>query len=230
MRSGARGQVLDERRDESAHELHPDLALLLSTSGLDRVAEARPPLARQPDGQRRRRSPTYLGIRDDRPRRPPRCRCTTATGCRSCNSHLLARRQPACSPTCRSSTPCFWDAVRATPARRRSPACPTRSTCSTASASPTWTCRRLRYVTQAGGRLAPDRVARYAELGQRARLGPVRDVRPDRGDRPDGLPAAGPRARRDPQAIGVADPGRRVPADAVDGRATRRARLLRSRT
>ena len=53
----------------------------------------------------------------------------------------------------------------------------------------------LRYVTQAGGRLAPDRVARYAGPGPRRRLGAVRHVRPDRGDGPDGVPAAGPRRR-----------------------------------
>ena len=80
-------------------------------------------------------------------------------------------------------------ALPATPARRRSPACPTPSTCSTTPASPTRDLPSLRYVTQAGGRLAPDRVRAYAELGQRAGLGLRGDVRPDRGHRPDGLPA-----------------------------------------
>ena len=38
--------------------------------------------------------------------------------------------------------------------------------------------------------------SRYAELGRERGLGPVRDVRPDRGHRPDGLPAARPGAAR----------------------------------
>ena len=54
----------------------------------------------------------------------------------------------------------------------------------------------LRYVTQAGGRLAPERVRALRRARPAARLGPVRDVRPDRGHRPDGLPAARPRAPR----------------------------------
>ena len=53
----------------------------------------------------------------------------------------------------------------------------------------------LRYVTQAGGRLAPDRVHHFAELG-RARVGSFRHVRRNRGHRPNGLPATRSRARQ----------------------------------
>ena len=77
------------------------------------------------------------------------------------------------------------------PAGPASPGCRTRSRCSTGSASPTCELPDLRYVTQAGGRLAPEQVRHYAELGQRHGLGPLRHVRPDRGDGTDGLPAAG---------------------------------------
>ncbi len=86
---------------------------------------------------------------------------------------------------------CFWDLARVHWRHRASPACRTRSTSSTRATSPTATCRSLRYVTQAGGRMAPEQVTRYAELGRRQGLGAVRDVRADRGHRPDRLPAAG---------------------------------------
>ena len=65
----------------------------------------------------------------------------------------------------------------------------------------------LRYVTQAGGRLAPERVRDVRRARARARLGPGRDVRPDRGDRPDGLAAARTSPTTRPGAIGVPIPG-----------------------
>ena len=51
----------------------------------------------------------------------------------------------------------------------------------------------LRYVTQAGGRMPPERVRRFAELGASTGLGLVRDVRGDRGYRANGLSATGTR-------------------------------------
>ena len=45
----------------------------------------------------------------------------------------------------------------------------------------------LRYVTQAGGRMPPERVQLFAELGRAAGLGLVRDVRGDGSHRPNGL-------------------------------------------
>ncbi len=95
--------VVEECRRGSAHDLHPDLALLLSTSGSTGSPEAGAALARQPAEQRHgdRRLP-----RPARPRtgRPSPCRCTTATGCRCCTA--TSPWAPASwSGPARSSTP-----------------------------------------------------------------------------------------------------------------------------
>ena len=140
----------------TAHDLHPDLALLLSTSG----STGSPKLVRlshaQPAGQRRgHRRRTSASGPTTAPR--PRCRCTTATACPCCNSHLL-RGAGVVLTDLSVVDPCFWELFRrrgrdvlrrravhlrpARPGRLRRPA----------------TCRTLRYVTQAGGRLAPERV------------------------------------------------------------------------
>ena len=74
----------------------------------------------------------------------------------------------------------------------------------------------LRYVTQAGGRLAPDQVRRFAALGSQHGLGPVRHVRGDRGDRPNGLSANRTRLRQ-PELHRHAHPRWRIPHRA-DGR------------
>ena len=74
----------------------------------------------------------------------------------------------------------------------------------------------LRYVTQAGGRLAPERVRRFAELGQRQGLGAVRDVRRDGGDRPNGLSATGTRDLPSEHSIGRPIPGGSFTIEPVD--------------
>ena len=84
---------------------------------------------------------------------------------------------------------CFWDLFTRSGATS-SPACRTPSTCWPPAASRPATSRRLRQVTQAGGRLDPDAVRRWSRFGREPRLGPRRDVRRDRGDRADGVPPA----------------------------------------
>lgn len=160
----AGGLVFEERRAASAHTPHPDLALLLSTSG----STGSPKLVRlsldnlQANAEAIAR---YLDIR-------PTDRAATTLPMHYCyglsviNSHLL--RGAGLILTDLSVTDsCFWDLFRA----QRG----------TAFAGVPYTfdlldrvgferlrLPDLRYVTQAGGRLAPDRVRRYAALGRRA--------------------------------------------------------------
>src|SRR5215213_7430035 len=78
IRAGRDGGEVYERRVGSAHELHPELALLLSTSG----STGSPKLVRLSASNLQANATAiadYLGIRpDDRARRP--YRCSTATG------------------------------------------------------------------------------------------------------------------------------------------------------
>ncbi|MFE2561246.1 AMP-binding protein [Streptomyces sp. NPDC059352] len=154
---------IEERRPASAHALHPDLALLLSTSG----STGSPKLVRlsyenlQANAQS---IATYLGIRDTD-------RAATTLPMHYCyglsviHSHLL-RGAGLVLTGLSVADACFWDLFR--------------TAGGTALAGVPYTfdlldrvgfadmeLPRLRYVTQAGGRLAPERVAHYAELGQR---------------------------------------------------------------
>ena len=154
---------ITSRRDGSAHELHPDLALLLSTSG----STGSPKLVRLSHDNVQANAEaiaTYLDIR-------PADRAATTLPPHYCyglsviNTHLL--RGAALILTELSVVdPCFWELFRA------------RGGTSFAGVPHTFDLLdrsgfadldlpHLRYVTQAGGRLAPERVVRYAELGQR---------------------------------------------------------------
>ncbi|WP_432953571.1 AMP-binding protein [Micromonospora haikouensis] len=155
--------TVDERRPVSRHELHPELALLLSTSG----STGSPKLVRLSRANLQANAEAiagYLGIRDTD-------RAATTLPLHYCyglsvvNSHLL--RGAALILTDRSvADGSFWELFRA--AR------------GTALAGVPYTFElldrvgfaqmrlpHLRYVTQAGGRLDPERVTRYAKLGRR---------------------------------------------------------------
>ncbi|WP_115788493.1 AMP-binding protein [Arthrobacter silvisoli] len=155
--------ILQERRPGSRHELHPGLALLLSTSG----STGSPKLVRlsQDNVQANAESiAAYLRI-------GPEDRAATTLPMSYCyglsviNSHLL--RGAALALTELSVVdPCFWDLMR----RERV----------TSFAAVPYTFEllervgfeamdlpALRYVTQAGGRLAPEKVQHYAGLGRR---------------------------------------------------------------
>ncbi|MEU0395578.1 AMP-binding protein [Streptomyces sp. NPDC006208] len=154
---------LDERRAISAHTLHPDLALLLSTSG----STGSPKLVRLSHDNLQSNAESiarYLDIREDD-------RAATTLPLHYCyglsvvNSHLL--RGAALILTGLSvADSCFWDLFR-------------RSRGTTFAGVPytfdlldrvgfaTMRLPDLRYITQAGGRLAPERVTRFAELGRR---------------------------------------------------------------
>ncbi|MGW1888475.1 AMP-binding protein [Streptomyces sp. NPDC001970] len=155
--------VIEERRALSAHELHPELALLLSTSG----STGSPKLVRLSHDNLQSNAEsiaTYLGIRDTD-------RAATTLPMHYCyglsviHSHLL-RGAGLVLTGLSVADSCFWDLFRE--AR------------GTALAGVPYTfdlldrvgfadmdLPHLRYVTQAGGRLGPDRVAQYAALGAR---------------------------------------------------------------
>ncbi|MEV6329329.1 AMP-binding protein [Streptomyces sp. NPDC051909] len=154
---------IEERRPGSRHALHPDLALLLSTSG----STGSPKLVRLSYENLQANAEsiaTYLGIRDTD-------RAATTLPMHYCyglsviHSHLL-RGAGLVLTGLSVADACFWELFR--------------TAGGTALAGVPYTfdlldrvgfaemdLPRLRYVTQAGGRLAPERVARYAELGQR---------------------------------------------------------------
>ncbi|MEG3630738.1 AMP-binding protein [Streptomyces poriticola] len=165
VRPAAPGEpwVLDERRTGSTHDLHPDLALLLSTSG----STGSPKLVRLSYGNLQANAESiaaYLGIRETD-------RAATTLPMHYCyglsvlHSHLL-RGAGLILTGLSVADACFWELFRT--AR------------GTAFAGVPYTfdlldrvgfdamdLPHLRYVTQAGGRLAPETVTRYAELGER---------------------------------------------------------------
>lgn len=154
--------VLDVRRDETTHELHPDLALLVSTSG----STGSPKLVRLSAASIQANAEAiaqYLHLR------PSDTAATTLPlsycyGMSVVNSHLLVGASLALTDLS-VVDPCFWDLVR------------TEGVTSFAAVPYTFELLdrvgfehmdvpSLRYITQAGGRLAPERVRSYAELGR----------------------------------------------------------------
>lgn len=163
VRAGAAGAVVEERRDGSAHDLHPDLALLLSTSG----STGSPKLVRLSAENLQANAEAiaeYLDIR-------PTDRAATTLPMEYCyglsvlHSHLLRGAGVVLTDLSVVDT-CFWDLVR-------------EQRVSTFAGVPftfdlldrvgfdAMNLPHLRYVTQAGGRLDPERVRRYARLGRR---------------------------------------------------------------
>lgn len=160
----ANGQcVIEERRARTAHELHPDLALLLSTSG----STGSPKLVRLSHANLQANAEsiaTYLQITPD-DRAATTLPMSYCYGLSVINSHLL-RGAGLVLTGLSVVDPCFWELFR----RERA----------TAFAAVPYTFEllervgfahmelpSLRYITQAGGRLAPDAVRHYAELGRR---------------------------------------------------------------
>ncbi|WP_120521631.1 AMP-binding protein [Arthrobacter celericrescens] len=206
------GPVLQERRPGSRHELHPELALLLSTSG----STGSPKLVRlsQDNVQANAESiAAYLGIGPD-DRAATTLPMSYCYGLSVINSHLL--RGAALTLTELSVVdPCFWDLLR-------------REQVTSFAAVPytfellervgfgAMELPALRYVTQAGGRLAPEKVQHYAELGRRrgwelfVMYGQT-EATARMAYLPPGL------AAENPSSIGVPVPGGSFRIDPVDG-------------
>ena len=160
--SGGTEVAVEERRPGSAHDLHPELALLLSTSG----STGSPKLVRLSADNLASNAAAIgaaLGIR------PTDCAVTTLPlhycyGLSVLTSHLAAG---ACVALTSLSVvdPCFWDLVRSTPVSTLAGVPHTFDLLDrvgfAAMALPS-----LRYLTQAGGRMDPATVRRYAELGR----------------------------------------------------------------
>ncbi|MGA9748140.1 MAG: AMP-binding protein, partial [Nocardioides sp.] len=151
-----------ERRAGTRHDLHPDLALLLSTSG----STGSPKLVRLSADNLAANAASiasYLGIR------PSDVAATTLPlhycyGLSVLNSHLAVGATVLLTDLS-VVDPCFWDACR------------THHVTTFAGVPYTFDLLdrtdfaglelpSLRYLTQAGGRLAPDRIRGYAELGR----------------------------------------------------------------
>jgi acyl-CoA synthetase (AMP-forming)/AMP-acid ligase II/fucose 4-O-acetylase-like acetyltransferase len=156
--------ILDDRHPTSAHALHPDLALLLSTSG----STGSPKLVRLSHDNLQANAESiaaYLGI-DDTDRAATTLPMHYCYGLSVIHSHLL--RGAGLVLTERSvSDAVFWDEFRT--ARGTSLAgVPYTFDLLDRVGFEGMHLPHLRRVTQAGGRLAPDRVARYAEAGRRS--------------------------------------------------------------
>ena len=155
---------LDERHPSSAHTLHPDLALLLSTSG----STGSPKLVRLSHENLQANAESiasYLGI-SDTDRAATTLPMHYCYGLSVIHSHLL--RGAGLILTERSvSEAAFWEEFRA--ARGTSLAgVPYTFDLLDRIGFARMELPHLRRVTQAGGRLAPERVARYAESGRRS--------------------------------------------------------------
>lgn len=164
LRSDAAGDdvVLDERRVGTAHELHPDLALLLSTSG----STGAPKLVRLSRANLQANAEQVaaaLGVRPD-DRAATTLPFHYSYGLSVVHSHLL-RGATLVLTDLSVVDPCFWALAREAGV--------------TSFAGVPYTFElldrlgvermdlpSLRYVTQAGGRLAPDAVRRWAQVGR----------------------------------------------------------------
>lgn len=153
-----------ERRRETAHLLHPDLALLLSTSG----STGAPKLVRLSHQNLQANAESiaeYLGIR-------PGDRAATTLPMHYCyglsviNSHLLCGASLILTELSVVDE-CFWDLFRAHRATNFAGVPYTFDLLDTIGFD-RMRLPHLRYITQAGGRLAPERVRRYAQLGRKA--------------------------------------------------------------
>jgi len=202
---------LDERRDGSRHRLNPELALLLSTSG----STGSPKLVRLSRENVRSNAISiadYLAL-------TPQDRAATTLPMHYCyglsvvNSHLISGASllltersvvepefwnefDAAGATSFAGVPYTFDLLDSTGFARREQA-------------------SLRYVTQAGGRLAPDRVRGYARLGQKRGFDfVVMYGQTEATARMAYLPPA--LAEAQPESIGIPIPGGQFRVDKAD--------------
>ncbi|MHA7282016.1 AMP-binding protein [Arthrobacter sp. TMS2-4] len=163
LRTADGSLAVDERRPGTRHELHPELALLVSTSG----STGSPKLVRlsRTNLEENARSiAEYLGIGPD-DRAATTLPFSYCYGLSVVNSHL-ARGAGLVLTDLSVVDPCFWDLFRARSATSFA-AVPYSFDLLERVGFADMDLPSLRYVTQAGGRLAPEKVRRWAETGQR---------------------------------------------------------------
>ncbi|PZF80069.1 AMP-binding protein [Jiangella anatolica] len=157
------GGELDVRRPESAHDLHPELALLMPTSG----STGSPKLARLSHENLQANAESIvesLGIQDT-DRAVTTLPLHYVYGLSVVNTHLL--RGAAVVLTDHSvADACFWDLFKAEGGTTLAGVPHTFDLLDRVGFAG-MRLPRLRSVTQAGGRLSPAQVVRYAELGRR---------------------------------------------------------------
>lgn len=154
---------LDERWPGTRHELHPDLAVLLSTSGSTGSPKL-VRLSRQNLVENARSIAQYLDIGPD-DRAATTLPLSYCYGLSVVNSHLV-RGASLVLTDLSVVDPCFWDLVR----ERRATSfagVPYSFDLLERVGFADMELPSLRYVTQAGGRLAPEKVRAWAETGQR---------------------------------------------------------------
>ncbi|NYD57444.1 acyl-coenzyme A synthetase/AMP-(fatty) acid ligase/acyl carrier protein [Nocardioides marinisabuli] len=159
----ARGDVLDEQRDGTAHDLHPELAALLSTSG----STGSPRLVRLSAENLQANAESiaaYLPLRGD-DLAALSLSLHYCYGLSVLHTHLL-RGAGVLLGDASVVDPCFWAAAREHGATSLAGVPHTFELLDRVGLD-TVAPDSLRYLTQAGGAMAPDRVRSYAELGQR---------------------------------------------------------------
>lgn len=201
MGSGS-GWEPDARRPGSRHDLHPDLALMLSTSGSTGSAKL-VRLSRRNLQANAEAIGAYLGLTPD-DRAPTTLPMQYCYGLSVINSYLTAGAGLVLTDLSVVDR-CFWDLFRAAGATSLAGVPYTFELLDRVGfedmALPT-----LRYVTQAGGKLPPDQVRRYTAVGQRDGWEFfVMYGQTEATARMAYLPPA--LAAHHPQAIGVAIPG-----------------------
>ena len=207
---GDRLQV-DIRRETSAHELHPDLALLLTTSG----STGSPRLVRLSHENVTSNAAAIvdyldLGTTDRGVLNLPLHYCY---GLSVLNSHLTAGAGVVVTDLSVVDE-CFWMLMEQHGVTGLA-GVPHTFDLLDASGFAERELSRLRYVTQAGGKLAPERVTQYLQLGQRRGWDfMVMYGQTEATARMAYLPTD--LAERHPSAIGVAIPGGRLRLEPVD--------------
>jgi acyl-CoA synthetase (AMP-forming)/AMP-acid ligase II len=207
----ARGADLDVRTSGS-HDLHPDLALLLSTSG----STGSPKLVRLSADNLASNATsiaTYLGLGPDDV-------AVTSLPLQYCyglsvlNSHLAVGAAVALTEASVVDDE-FWQLCRAAGVTSLA-GVPHTFDLLDASGFHTRELGRLRRITQAGGRLAPEKIRRYAALGERRGFDlVVMYGATEATARMAWLPPH--LAQERPQCIGVPIPGGQLRVDAAPG-------------
>ena len=154
---------VEERRAGSRHRLHPELALLLSTSGSTGSAKL-VRLSRRNLAANAASIARYLGI-DERDRAVTSLPMQYCFGLSVVNSHLASGAGLVLTDLSVVDR-CFWDLVRASGVTNIAGVPHTYDLLDRVGFA-AMSLPDLRFLTQAGGRLDPDTVRRYAALGER---------------------------------------------------------------